>query len=724
MESMTAVTDPLNNTAQFGYDSASDLASIQDPLTNTLKLGYDAIGRLTGITDPLNNSTAFSQDALNDLISITDANGKTTTFTYDGLQDLLGWTDADGNATNITYGSLGLIEVCSGAGGCATEFLDPLGNVTSYVDKRGLTSALTYDALNRVTKIQYNTSNNPNFPQTTVTYGYDGANRVTQMVDTGGGSPSSPGNTQAFAYDGLDRVTSWTSPEGTVSYAYDQAGRRSTMQAGGQAQINYCYDAANRLLTLTSGGAYQCPNPNPNVTITYDADGRRSNLALPNGVSVAYGYDADSHVRSLNYSSTGGGSLGSLAYSYDPDSRVVGLSGNLAAVNLPAAASATYNAGNQLTVWNGTSIPSDQANNLSTDPTIPTPGSITWDERNHLASVNAQGTQDFLYDAVGRRESESGSIPTATFLYDGVTPVRTTTGSAYADLLAMPGTGEVFARTDSSGMMTPLHDALGSTIGLVNSTGAIATQYTYQPFGESTVTGTANANPFQFAGMEHDGTGLYHTLKRYYSPGLQRFLSEDPLGLAGGDTNVFAYVHNDPVNMVDPLGLSAGSSGSSSGGSRNMSIGDINDYVNEGASASASAAAASDSASTGNPGGGETGEAVVPGGAGEGFVAGGSGGCAGGCGGGVVIQPHGQPGILANPSNRIILTDSFIIIEDFTLLALTPEIGPIELAFYATSIGVLVVNGMIEGTTAEALRRSPNAATAPGPTPTPPLSTN
>jgi RHS repeat-associated protein len=223
-------------------------------------------------------------------------------------------------------------------------------------------------------------------------------------------------------------------------------------------------------------------------------------------------------------------------------------------------------AGNQLATWKGTTVPSDQGNNLSADPTLPTPGTATWDERNHLASVNAQGAQNFLYDALGRRESESGSIPTATFLYDQFTPVRTTTGSANADMLSMPGTGEVFARTDSSRTMVPLHDQLGSTIGLVNGAGAITTQYTYGPFGTRSMTGAANANPFQFAGMEYDSTGLYHTFARYYSPGLQRFLSEDPLGIGGGDTNIFAYVQNNTVDLVDRLGLSAGSSGGTSGG--------------------------------------------------------------------------------------------------------------------------------------------------------------
>ena len=561
----TSITDPLQNPPiSLTYDFSNSPSLVKDPLGNATTLAHDAVGRLAAITDPLRNNTQVTYDRADDLLSVIDANGKTTSYNYDGLQNFLGWTDAVGNSTAITFSAtVGSIEIQSeGAGGSEIYMLDPVGNVTSYTDKRGLTSALTYDSLNRLTKIKYNSSSNTSFPQTNVTYTYDLIDRVTTLVDTGGGSPSAPGNKQTLVYDGLDRVTSWTSPEGKVAYSYDLAGRRSTMTAGTQAQVNYCYDAANRLLTLTSGGAYQCPNPNPTVTIVYDHDGRRQSLVLPNGVSVAYGYDAASNLTSLGYSSLGAGSLGNLAYTYDTDGRVNGSSGSLAAVNIPSAvSSATYNPGNQLATWKGTTIPSDNANNLSNDPTLPTPGSTTWDERNHLASVSAGGAQNFLYDAVGRRESESGSIPTATFLYDGFTPVRTTTGSANADLLAMPGTGEIFSRTDSSGTMVPLLDRLGSTIALVNGAGAITTQYTYGPFGTRSVTGAANGNPFQFAGMEYDSTGLYHTFARYYSPGLQRFLSEDPLGIGGGDTNIFAYAHDNPVNMIDPLGLSGSGGG-------------------------------------------------------------------------------------------------------------------------------------------------------------------
>ena len=54
---------------------------------------------------------------------------------------------------------------------------------------------------------------------------------------------------------------------------------------------------------------------------------------------------------------------------------------------------------------------------------------------------------------------------------------------------------------------------------------------------------------------EFRGTGLNYYRARYYHPGLQRFISEDPLGVAGSDPNLYAYVANNPVRYVDPLGL-------------------------------------------------------------------------------------------------------------------------------------------------------------------------
>jgi len=70
------------------------------------------------------------------------------------------------------------------------------------------------------------------------------------------------------------------------------------------------------------------------------------------------------------------------------------------------------------------------------------------------------------------------------------------------------------------------------------------------------VTGTTSSNALQYTGRENDGaTGLYYYRARYYHPGLQRFISEDPLGNDTGEVNFYVYVGNDPINYVDPLGL-------------------------------------------------------------------------------------------------------------------------------------------------------------------------
>ena len=81
------------------------------------------------------------------------------------------------------------------------------------------------------------------------------------------------------------------------------------------------------------------------------------------------------------------------------------------------------------------------------------------------------------------------------------------------------------------------------------------TSYTYDPFGNPSSTGTSSSNTQQYTGRETDGTGLQYNRARYYSPTLQRFISEDPSGFGGGDPNLYAYVGNDPINATDPSGV-------------------------------------------------------------------------------------------------------------------------------------------------------------------------
>jgi len=84
----------------------------------------------------------------------------------------------------------------------------------------------------------------------------------------------------------------------------------------------------------------------------------------------------------------------------------------------------------------------------------------------------------------------------------------------------------------------------------------VVQSYAYSPFGETTPANGTVANPFQFTGRENEenGLGLYFYRNRYYAPQWGRFISEDPIGLAGG-VNPYTYVGNDPLDGIDPSGL-------------------------------------------------------------------------------------------------------------------------------------------------------------------------
>jgi RHS repeat-associated protein len=158
---------------------------------------------------------------------------------------------------------------------------------------------------------------------------------------------------------------------------------------------------------------------------------------------------------------------------------------------------------------------------------------------------------NFQYDAFGRRtENAAGD----GVLYDGVNAVQELSGTTPVVNRLTGGVDEFFSRTDSVGTTFPLTDALGSTIALTDSSGTIQTQYSYEPFGATTPTGATSSNWYQFTGRANDGTGLYYYRARYYSPRFQRFISEDPTGLAGG-VNLYAYVGDNPINFYDPYGL-------------------------------------------------------------------------------------------------------------------------------------------------------------------------
>ncbi len=524
-----SASDPLNNTYEFTYDGP-DLVSVKDPLNHISSRFTDAIGRTLSTQDALGNIVRYQYDPLSRVTSIKDPLQGVTSFEYDANSNLHTITDARNNPTTYTVDNTNKVITRRDSLLHDSHFeFNVDGSLKQTTNRKGQITSFTYDVLGRLARITYADSS-------TVDYTFDSVNRLTQAVDSNSG-------TFSFVYDNFDRVTQKTTPQGVINYTYDAMGRHTSMTVAGQPAVSYTYDDAGRLTQITQGTSV--------ASFGYDNANRRTSLTLPNGVVTEYSYNAASQLTALTYKK-GANTLGNITYAYDADGFSTNVSGSFARTNLPQIVnSATYDAANRQTSFAGQSNTFDDNGSLTSDGS----NTYTWNARTQLAAITGPGLNaSFIYDPWGNRISTTINGITTTYLYDGADLVQEKSGGQVTANLLNAGLDQLLVRSETSGSSNLIADRLGSTLALTDSSGALQTEYTYSPFGETTSSGAANGNRSQYTGRENDGTGLYFYRARYYSPTLHRFVSEDPIGFAAGP-NFYAYAANSPTNFTDPFGL-------------------------------------------------------------------------------------------------------------------------------------------------------------------------
>ena len=356
----------------------------------------------------------------------------------------------------------------------------------------------------------------------------------------------------------------------TLTYDYDPAGQ--LIQAGSLSLVRQSENGlltASTLQTITD-------------TWTYNGYGEpMSYQAVANGMGmIATEYVRDDVGRISQKVEAVVGTTMTTTYAYDTSGRLAEIQENGTIVaqygydakgnrlaytdTLGIVITATYDAQDRLLTY-GSNVYTYTANGdlqAKVDTTTNQTTTFTYDPFSNLLAVSLpDGTEiENLIDGQNRRIGKLvDGILTQGFLYkDQLNPVA-----------ELDGNGEVVARfvyasrphvpdymVKDGNLYRILTDHLGSPRLVVNAdTGVVIQQMTYDAFGNVISDTNPGFQPFGFAGGIYDQhTKLTRFGVRDYDGEVGRWTTKDPLGFAGGDTNLYVYVANDSVNFIDPTG--------------------------------------------------------------------------------------------------------------------------------------------------------------------------
>lgn len=516
------------------YNAPGDVIALMSPGGGVTDFSYTTGGRLEGIVDPDGKVRKFAYNGFNELYSDNSPEGISRYYTYTEDGDLSS-TMYEGAQKGFAFGynaSHELVSVvATNTDRKVTYERDARHRILNVHDGKGEDVSTTYLSYDDRDRLKTFTSNG-HFRE----IDYDGEWGVSAIIDHEGGEESPFG--ERYTYDERGRLRSVTSASDGTRYLfniYDDGangtGRLKREVFGNGTSTSYEYDSGGRITSMTT--QTESGTRISDYRIVYNEDGRISSITeTVAGKTHTFAYDLDGQLVTANYAGgfsqgfgyDAAGNMSGLVYSttYDPET------GNLARIS---------------DTENGTTVCGyDEFGRLNT---------LT----NSMLGVN----WSCEYDPFGgRRSVTSGGVTTVRVNMPGTNRLLDEYENGQRVRHHVWANGRRIAVVRPDGVRYLHCDHLCSVRMVTDENGDVTGQAEFRAFGETASSSGDDASLCGWVaalGVETDPAGFMFMGRRHYSVQLAKFVSDDPIGIAGGDANFRRYCFNDPIGFVDPSGL-------------------------------------------------------------------------------------------------------------------------------------------------------------------------
>ncbi|OPA83897.1 type IV secretion protein Rhs [Pseudomonas fluorescens] len=592
---------PNGGVRRYRYDDLGRQIAREDEQDALTQYQWDSIGRLIRVVLPSGATREYSYNPYGKITAERDELGHVTRYEYaNGLHLISRRINADGTQVKYRYDNARLLltEIENEIGEIYRLDYHPNGLIQQEIGFDGQRTAYVYD-LNG--NLREKTEHGDNGSQLVTCYERDNAGRLVRKT-------LPDGNTVDYAYDRQGNLLSVNDGHWALAYEYDPQ-NRLTSEHQGWGTLRYGYDACGQLQHLrlpdnnrlvfnhAKGGHLATVELNGETLTSHLFKSGQEHKRQQGQLLSHYHYDEqhrlhahtvtqqENYFYQRHYDYDKSGNLtrlndtrkGEHHYRYDPLNRLTRAdhsqdlqerfahtpAGNLLMQDRPGP---DIVAGNRLMIQGDRRYDYDAFGNLIRERRGKGHQLVTeyrYDCQHRLIGItqpNGQ-TANYRYDPFGRRISKTVNDITTEFFWQGDKLIAEHHADRHRSYLYEPDSFRPLALLEGFGpdQTKSYHyqvDHLGTPQELSAPDGEIVWSAHYRAYGQiNRLDKSKIDNPLRFQGQYFDQeSGLHYNRHRYYNPDIGRYLTPDPVKLAGG-INAYQYVPN-PTGWVDPLGLS------------------------------------------------------------------------------------------------------------------------------------------------------------------------